>query len=133
MIETEKFFNLKWLVVAVTFTAIIILLTHLPQEVLSEQLKAIEVSDIYKHIVAYGVITFLFLLSFRNSLSLIQTLLLFLTISAVATLDELTQPFVNRIASPIDWLADIIGIIIPLLIFLYFSRTKNQAVINTDL
>ena len=37
--------------------------------------------------------------------------LLFLAILAVGTIDELTQPFVNRTASLAEWLADIVGII----------------------
>ena len=68
--------------------------------------------DKLQHIVAYGIITLFFVLSLRNSFSLLSTVILFFTILIIATLDECTQPFVNRQASLIDWLADMIGIVV---------------------
>jgi len=124
-------FNIKRLVVAVIFTATVVFLTHLPQEVMLSRLQ-VSGLDKLQHFLAYGAMTLLFILSFKTSFTMLSALVLFFAISSVATLDELTQPFVNRVASPIDWLADIVGIIIALLAFVYFNRSKRQAVTNTD-
>lgn len=128
----NRYFNIKWLLIAVLFTAIVVLLTHVPQQVLPDQLQ-VGGLDKLAHIVAYGVITFLFILSVRTSPTMLSTLLLFFTISSVATLDELTQPFVNRTASVNDWLADIVGVIIALYTFVFCSRLKRQAPANDDI
>jgi len=79
------------------------------------------------------VITLLFVLSFKNSISLLSALILFFSFSTMGVIDELTQPFVNRVASPMDWLADIIGIITVLFSFLYFRRFKHQDLPKVEL
>jgi len=122
------YFNLKWLTIATLFTAIIVLITHIPLEIIPERLQ-ISGLDKIEHIVAYGTITFFFMISLRNRLSLLSAVILFLCISVLAAADELTQHLVNRVASPIDWLADIIGISIVLLIFVNSHYSKHQAVI----
>ena len=81
--------------------------------------------DKIEHFVAYGVITFLFILSLRDRFSLFSAVALFFAISALGAVDELTQPLVNRTASPVDWLADIAGISVVLLTF-YLIRPKYQ-------
>jgi VanZ family protein len=88
--------------------------------------------DKIEHFVAYGAITFLFVLSLRDRFSVLSAAILFFGISVVGALDELTQPLVNRTASPIDWLADIFGIIIVLLVVIFLNSSKRQAVTNTD-
>lgn len=128
----ENFFNLKWLIVAVTFTATVVFLTHIPQEAMPDRLQ-VSGLDKLEHIVAYGVITLLFVLSLKASFTLLSAAVLFFAILAIAALDELTQPFVNRIASPIDWLTDIVGIVIVLLSFLYFTSSKRQVSPSVDI
>jgi len=86
--------------------------------------------DKIEHFVAYGAITILFVLSIRARFSLLPAAAIFFAISALGAVDELTQPLVNRTASPVDWLADVVGILIVLLIFLYLSRPRNEAVTN---
>ena len=76
----------------------------------------------------YGVVTLLFVLSFRNPPSLFSASLLFVAILSVGAIDELTQPFVNRTASLADWLADTIGVITVLLVVLCVGRSKNRLV-----
>jgi len=65
--------------------------------------------------VAYGAITFLFILSLKSSPSVLSSLLLFFAILAIGMADELTQPFVNRQASYADLAADAISIVTVLL------------------
>ena len=128
----KPIFNIKWLVIAVLSTAIVILFTHLPPEVIPSGLQ-IHGLDKITHFTAYAVITLLFVLSFKNSISLLSALILFFSFSTMGVIDELTQPFVNRVASPIDWLADIIGIITVLFSFLYFRRFKHQDLPKVEL
>ncbi|MFC1792682.1 VanZ family protein [Planctomycetota bacterium] len=84
--------------------------------------------DKIEHIVAYGAITFSFILSLRTRLSLLSAAILFFAISILGAVDELSQPLVNRVACPVDWLADIVGISVVLLIFVCFNYSKHQAV-----
>jgi len=129
---TKAIFNIKRLVAAVAATATVVLVTHIPQEIMPDRLE-ISGLDKLEHIIAYGVITLLFILSLKKSLSILSATVLFFSILIIAALDELTQPFVNRVASPIDWLADIIGIAAVLFSFLIFASSKSQASPNVDI
>ena len=114
MFETR--FNTKLLTTAILFTAIVLILTHIPKEAIPSQLQENSLDKLH-HVVAYGAITFLFLISFRTSPTMLSALLLFLAITVIGTFDELTQPFVNRTASVTDLAADIVGILTALLFF----------------
>ena len=72
---------------------------------------------------------------FRSGIvfSLLSAAALFFAISALGAVDELTQPLVNRIASPFDWLADITGIGVVLIAFICFNHSKCQAATNVNL
>jgi len=131
LLMANPYFNLKWLTIAILFAAIVVLVTHIPQEIMPERLQ-VSGLDKVEHIVAYGAITFLFILSIRARPSLLSAAILFFAISVVGALDELTQPFVNRVASTMDWLADIIGISVVLLTFVCFNHSKRQAVTNAN-
>lgn len=128
----NPYFNIKWLTIATLFTAIVVLLTHIPQEVMPSGLQ-VSGLDKLAHVLAYGTITYLFILSLRASLSLLAASFLFFAILAVGTIDELTQPFVNRTASLADWLANVMGIVTVLLCFVWFKNSKRQASINADI
>jgi len=127
----NHYFNIKRLIIAVVFTATVVLLTHLPQEVMPPQLQVIGL-DKLAHVSAYGAITFLFLLSLRTWPTLLSASLLFFAILALGALDELTQPFFSRTASLTDWLANIIGVSGVLLFFLRFKRPRYQSTLNAN-
>jgi hypothetical protein len=91
MLKCKNYFNIKWLLIAVGFTAVVVLLTHIPQEVMPPPLQVIGL-DKLAHALAYGGITYLFILSLRPSPTLLSALVLFFTILAVGAIDELTQP-----------------------------------------
>ncbi len=118
MFETR--FNIRSLTTAILFTAAVLVFTHLPQETMPSQLQK-EGVDKLQHVLAYGVITFLFLISLRTSPTMLSALLLFLVVSVIGAFDELTQPFVNRTASVTDLVADIVGI----LAVLFFSTMRR--------
>ena len=106
----ESYFNIKSLKTAIFVTALFFVLTHLPQHMIPSTLQ-IDGIDKLEHVLAYGVITFLFLISLRTSPTMRSALLLFLAVSVIGAFDELTQIFVNRTASVTDLIADIVGIL----------------------
>ena len=114
MLKHSTYFNIKWLIIAVVFTAIVILLTHIPEDAMPPQLQVIGL-DKLAHILAYGAITYLFVLSLRTCPTMLSASLLFFAILTVGAVDKFTQPLVNRTASLADWLANVIGIFTVLL------------------
>lgn len=126
MLKHSTYFNIKWLIIAVIFTATVIFLTHIPEDAMPSQLQVTGL-DKLAHALAYGAITYLFILSFRTSITVLAASLLFVAVLAVGTLDELTQLFFNRTASLTDLLANIVGIVTVLLSFLCFTSSKRQA------
>jgi len=115
MLKLDNYFDIKWLVLAVTFTTIVLLFTHIPQESIPSQLLESGLDKIY-HVVAYGAITFLFILSLKSSPSLLSSLLVLFALLAVGFVDEVTQPLVNRQASYVDLAADAVSIVTVLLL-----------------
>jgi len=124
MFETR--FNIKLLTTAILFISAVLVFSHLPQETIPSPLQKDGI-DKLEHVLAYGVITFLFLISLRTSLTMLSALLLFLVVSAIGAFDELTQPFVNRTASVTDLVADIVGI----LFVLFFSTMRKRRFLRT--
>jgi VanZ family protein len=127
----DPYFNLKRLTIAILFAAIVVFVTHIPPDVMPKRLQASGLDKI-EHVVAYGAITILFVLSLRVRFSLLSAVVLFLAISVVGAFDELTQPFFNRIASPMDWAADLSGIITTLLVFLFLQSRRNRVATGVD-
>ena len=129
MLKLNNYFDIKWLVLAVTFTALVLLLTHIPKEVMPSQLQE-NSHDKLHHVVVYGAITFLFILSLKSSPSMLSTLLVFFALLAIGIVDEITQPLVNREASLTDLAANVIGIVTVLLYSVVskcrFRNTKTE-------
>jgi len=129
MLKLNNYFNIKWLVLAVTFTALVLLITHIPKEVMPSQLQE-NSHDKLHHVVVYGAITFLFILSLKSSPSMLSTLLVFFALLAIGIVDEITQPLVNREASLTDLAANVIGIVTVLLFSVVnksrFRNTKTE-------
>lgn len=122
-------FNVKWLVILFFFTAMVFTFTHIPQQVLPELLQMDGLDKLF-HFLAFGTITFLFILTFRISHNSMFNFILLLTILAFAMADELTQNFVGRTASFYDWTADLAGIVFVQSIFLYHNRIQSRVSFN---
>jgi VanZ family protein len=125
-------FNIKWLIVAVISTAVLILLTHLPPQMMPAGLN-IKGLDKIAHFSAYAAITLFFLLSFKNNVSLRLLVIIFVFGAGLGILDELTQPFVSRTASVMDLAADISGIIIMLFLSHHFTALRSKQSPNIDM
>jgi len=110
MLKLGDYFDIKWLALAVTLTATVLLLTHIPQELMPSQLQEGGLDKIL-HVVAYAVITFVLILSVKSPLSLHSAFLVLFALSAIGAVDEITQSLTNRQASVIDLVADVIGIV----------------------
>jgi VanZ family protein len=126
MLKLNNYFYIKWLVLAVTFTSIVLVLTHIPQEFMPSQLQKSGL-DKLQHVVAYGIITFLLIFALKSSPPLFSALLVFFAILAIGIVDEVTQPIVGRQASIIDLAADAIGIAGGLLLSAVAKRRFSKA------
>lgn len=126
MLKVKNRFKTRWFITAVVSCTILLILTHIPQEFMPNRLEKIGL-DKFEHVVAYALITLLFVLSLKQPFSKLQAAILFIIIIFIAISDELTQPLVNRIASKMDFMADVVGIAVVLLLSLYFRRSKRRA------
>jgi len=120
-VKAHNLFNSRWLIAATIFTAAVIFLTHLPNESVPEPFRQGGL-DKLMHIAAYGMITFFFVFSLRTPLTLIGCLVLSPAIITIGVIDEVTQPLVHRTASLFDWLANVVGIVIVLILCAGFRR-----------
>lgn len=124
MPKFNNYFDIKRLVIAVTFTAIVLLLTHIPKEAMPPRFQENSLDKLH-HVVAYGVITFLFIISVKVPSTPFLFSLLFFAILAIGIVDEVTQPLVNRTASLADIVANFIGIATVLLLSMVGSRFQK--------
>lgn len=125
MLKLKNRFKIKWFAVAVVSCCILLILTHIPQEIMPKRLEVVGL-DKFEHVAAYALITLLFVLSLKQPFSKLHVSILFITIIFIAVLDELTQPLVNRVASVVDFMADFVGVAAILLFSLYYRRSKRQ-------
>ena len=103
----------------------VLILTHIPQQYMPKPREGSYLDKI-EHILAYGAVTLLFLLSLRWPSRPVVLLVILLGLAAVGAVDELTQPWVNRIASVEDFAADLAGIVVVTVVFLLVKRRRRQ-------
>ncbi len=116
-------FHRRWFVASLAGMALVLVLTHIPQEAMPRVLQQ-HMLDKVEHIVAYGLVAILFLLSLPNPVRAVRAAAGLLVLAGVGVLDEMTQPFVNRIASVSDYVSDLIGIALACMVFLVRKRLK---------
>lgn len=109
--RTGTVFESRRLALAVAVTLAMLATTHIPQQMMPKSLD-VGMLDKLEHTLAYGVVGFLWLLSLRRPPGWKAMAVLVLAGAAVGALDELTQPAVNRTACPLDWAADLLGIVL---------------------
>ncbi len=134
-------FNIKWLIIAVVFTIVVFIFSHMPIECKNPNCShktadhkdqftwekvtqlQLEGSNAFSHVLAYGAITVLFTLSVKSFPSLRSGVALFFIILAIGTVDELTQPFFSRTANATDWLVDLLSIATALTILAFLKKS----------
>lgn len=123
-------FEVRWLTVAVAALLTVLTLTHIPQEMMPKPLQ-VHLLDKAEHTVAYGILAFLFLLSLRRPPGVKAMLAILLVGMLVGALDELTQPWVNRIASWLDFAADVIGIAFACIVFVLMQLGRREKALDS--
>ena len=119
--------TIQWrrLSLALAFQVVVLILTHIPQERMPIDLNRLSM-DKAIHTLAYGGLTFLFLLAFglpRRPLVLVAIVGCMLV---VAALDEWTQGFVGRSSSQADFYADGVGIVLAVVLSLILKRRRKE-------
>jgi VanZ family protein len=125
MQKLNNYFETKWLVLTATLTAIVLVLTHIPQELTPSQLQASGLDKLL-HAASYGAITLLLVLSVKAFFSLRSALLVLFVLLAVGSVDEITQPLVRRQASFGDLLANAVGILTVLSLSIVCARRLQR-------
>lgn len=115
--------NHKWLLLSVIFTITVIILTHIPQGMVPVVFGR-RGFDKVLHIVAYCIISCLFIMTFHAFNNLKFNLILLLIIIVLGAADELTQEITGRNPSIFDWMSDIMGGLIAQYIFFFHNRIK---------
>ena len=114
-------FHPKWLLATVLGMVGVLGLTHIPQEAIGRVLQA-NALDKVAHILAYGLVTTLFLLSLKRPVRPAVLVLGLVGLAVIAAVDEITQPLVNRTCDLWDYVSDLIGIALAGTIFLIRGR-----------
>jgi polysaccharide biosynthesis transport protein len=99
-----------WLILTVLCTIVVLVATHLPPHYIPKFVNG-NINDKIAHAIAYGAITLCYLLAFRKRHDWRVFVIFFCAITVVAIIDEITQPLVERIASPLDIVSDLSGVI----------------------
>lgn len=121
--KTSSSFHKRWLIAWLASLAGVLTLTHIPRAAMPEFLDA-HMLDKLEHVLAYGLIAFLFLLSLPEGSRLATFVIGLVGLAIIGAVDEITQPFVNRTASVGDYAADVTGILLACAIFLVKRRFR---------
>ena len=113
----SRFARRAWMLLAVYWIALIIG-THLPPQTLTA--PDVEISDKTIHLLAYCGLSFLAAVVWRSrfgKFKLLAGIGLLVGLSAFAAIDEYTQSYVGRSCDFGDWVFDVIGVAIGLVVF----------------
>lgn len=127
----QRRFHRKWFIASLLSLAVVLMLTHVPQDVMPRVLHK-HMLDKVEHIVAYGLTAILLLLSLQNPVRFVHVAVSLGLLAGVGILDETTQPFVNRTASVGDYASDLIGIALACIVFLVLRQFRLGAVSLQD-
>ena len=115
--KLQKYFKVEWLILSVTLIITIILFTHIPQQLMPSQFQE-GIFDKFFHVLAYGSIAFLLVLSIKSSFFVRLIVPVIFILFVICIVDEITQSLVGRQTSIADFIADVIGIMFALLFFI---------------
>ncbi len=109
------------LVALVSYWSLMFYTTHMPAAIV----ESFDLSDKFLHLAAYSVLSFLLAaaLHCRNWTFLAIVPVVVVTIAIYGFIDEATQPWFGRVQDTLDWLADMAGGIVGLILFLLARAT----------
>ncbi|MCK5000516.1 MAG: VanZ family protein [Anaerohalosphaera sp.] len=102
--------NNKKLTVAAIAVAVVMVLTHIPQEKVPASLDFLSFDKLL-HIIVYAVITILALQAVVFRRMIMGIVCVIIVLALICVVDEITQPMFNRSCSLADYLADLVGIL----------------------
>ncbi len=120
----QRGFHRRWLIASLLSLAVVLLLTHIPQDAMPRVLQ-VHMLDKAEHVGAYGLIAIFFLLSLPKPVRIAPVTAGLLLLAGVGILDETTQPFVNRIASLGDYVSNLIGIGLACVVYALWIRRRQ--------
>ena len=120
----QRGFHRRWLIASLLSLAVVLLLTHIPQDAMPRVLQ-VHMLDKAEHVGAYGLIAIFFLLSHPKPVRIASVAAGLLLLAGVGILDETTQPFVNRIASLGDYVSNLIGIGLACVVYALWIRRRQ--------
>jgi VanZ family protein len=122
-------FHSRWLVASLAALACVLISTHIPQAAMPRFLQHTFLDKI-EHVLAYGTIATLFVLSVPPRTSLTVSLAGLLALAGIGILDEVTQPLFNRTADVRDYLSDLVGILLACSILLAKRRFRAHTAVS---
>lgn len=125
-LNCSSVFSWAWLAIAVLTAVFVLVLTHIPQPVIP---KALQIGGLDKlaHMMSYAAIAASFLLALPRQRGWRLQAILLAGLVALAAVDELTQPFFDRVASMADFVADLVGMTATYLVL----RTQRRQAAST--
>ncbi len=113
--RTEFSHRWFWLMAACLLTAMLLVLSHLPQGMVPADLGT-GIGDKLPHALAAGLLTLIWVRALGPNGIWRSVGVAFLVVVFIVTLDEITQPLVGRSCTADDWLADLTGAVLALAI-----------------
>jgi VanZ family protein len=117
--------SLRWLLAAGALLVAAMCLSHLPQNTIAADLGS-GAGDKPAHTIVYGLLTWLLLRGCAGTGRTRSIGKIVLLVAILGAADEITQPWVGRTASLLDWLADLTGIVAA--VALYYRKAKAACV-----
>lgn len=128
--QPQQQFKSVWFVAALIALAILLVLTHWPQEKMPD-INRYHLDKI-AHSVVYAGLAFLFFKAIAPGRTYLGWFGVICGLLCIAVLDEITQPFVNRQFDLFDIAADAVGIF-ACMIFMYSKSERSRQFDNTNL
>ncbi len=129
MVKSNSYINVKMVIGTVLCVAIVLSLTHIPQDSLPWRANSASVQAC-QHVLAYGLITFFTVVAIQRPRSLRLLALVLLILACIGAVDELTQSYVGRQATLVDFGSDMVGIIATLCISWVWDSNRKHRILG---
>lgn len=100
----------RWGGLSAAATLCVLFLTHIPQANIGVDMTWLSLDKLL-HALAYGLLAFTYMMSAQSQVNGLVLTGIVLMLASIAGLDEVTQSFVGRSSSLLDFGADMLGIL----------------------